>query len=200
MKKIITFVLVGVLAFGVLGPATAKKKAKKPVPVDLQFFMRRDDCATDADNPHLSLTDAEDADCFGGASMLNEVLGKEATAELYPAADGVPVKLDPTRKVTGSISMRNWNGAGAGNVDVDLELIALIGGEEKPVGTFSTSYIAVPAQTEVIPYEMDLDPAVAGAVAEGLTLSVYHHGVNVGIAGGIEHDDPVSFITIPALK
>lgn len=196
--------LVGLLGLAVLGPAAAKKKKPKkppaPVPVELQFFMRRDNCNSDADNPHLSLTDSpDDVECIPSAT-LNNVYGPEIATELYPAADGVPLTLDPSRKVTGSISFRSWNGVGVGPVDVDIKLLGVIGGEEKELGAVQTSYTAVPAETAVVTYEMSLDPALAGMVAEGLTLTVFTHGANVGIAGGVEHDDPVSFVKIPALQ
>ena len=206
MKKTITLALVALLAFSLVGPAAAKKKKPKPapapVPVELQFFMRRDDCGTaDADNPHLSLTDAEDADCGYTTTPANEVLSQFGVRETisYPAADGLPLTIDATRKVTGSISLRNFNSAGAGAVDVDLALVGTVAGEDKILGEFTTSYVALPATVEEIPYEMEIDPALNGVVVEGLRLDYFPHGVMVGIAGMIEHDDPVSYVKVPAL-
>ncbi|MFN2588560.1 MAG: hypothetical protein ABR613_10655 [Actinomycetota bacterium] len=46
---------------------------------------------------------------------------------------------------------------------------------------------------------LDLDPE-AGAEVTALTLKVYSHGRTVGRHGVIEHDDPVSFVRVPALQ
>ncbi|MDQ3981881.1 MAG: hypothetical protein M3271_04285, partial [Actinomycetota bacterium] len=111
MKKTITLVLVGLLAFAVVGPADAKKKKpKKPtaVPVEVQFFLHTDeDCAA----PFLSLSDGEDVtDCFFGVDdMFNEYPQAEPAfgdpVDHYVASEGLPLTLDPSRKVTGTITI-----------------------------------------------------------------------------------------------
>lgn len=202
MKKVIIAVLVTVLALSLIGPATAKKKKRKkaePTPIELQYFMRRADCGTDADNPHLSLTDAEDVDCAFATQMAADT-GAFDMRIPYVAADGLPLTLDVSRTAAGTITIRNWNGAGAGNVVLDLELIGTIAGEEKVLGTYSESFIALPTQSHTTEYEIELDQSLAGALVEGLTLAVFTHGQTVGIAGMVEHDEPPSVITIPALQ
>lgn len=203
LKKIVTLMMVGLLAVGVLGPASAKKKKPKkppaPTPVELQFFLRSDaDCAA----PFLSLTDAEDGDCIYGDDGLADVYQDSGLLDMvdhYVAADGVPLTLDPTRKVTGSIGIRGWNGTGVGAAEIEITLIATIAGEEKELGTYSESYTAGPQETKTITFEMAPDAALAGAVVEGLQLDVYAHGTVVG-GRGVEHDEPVSFIKVPALQ
>lgn len=208
MKKLITLALVALLAFSVVGPAAAKKKKPKkpaaPVPVELQFFMRRDDCATDVDNPHLSLTDSpEDVECAATDAMLSDVYhdaGLVDPTTAHPAADGVPFTIDPSRKASGLIAIRSWNGAGAGQAVVDLEVVATVNGEEVSLGTFSETYVAAPDTTYEFPYELTLDPALAGGVVTDLSVNVYTHGQTVGMHGMIEYDAPVSFFKVPALK
>src|SRR3712207_4582008 len=104
MKKVVIGILVAVLAGSLVGPAGAAKKKKKPkapVPVETQFFMRRDDCATDTDNPHLSLTDsADDVECGSSDQMLVDAYNETGlvdTSILHPAVDGLPLALDVTR-------------------------------------------------------------------------------------------------------
>jgi hypothetical protein len=207
VKKTITLVLVGLLAFVVLGPAAAKKKKPKkpsaPVPVEVQYFLRTEEAC---EAPFLSTTDGEDvSDCFFGVDdMFNEYAAAQAAigdpVDHYVAADGLPLKLDAARKAVGTISIRGWNGTGVGSAVVDLTLKATIAGEEKELGTFSHSYTAGPNQVEQVDFEITIDPAVAGLVAEGLTLDVYAHG-NIILGRGVEHDsDPAPSITIPAFK
>lgn len=201
MKKILVLLVVGALAVGVLGPAAAKKKKKPkaPVPVELQYFLRTDaDCAA----PFLSLKDAEDGDCIYGDGGLADVYSQSGLLDMtshYVAADGLPVTLDPTRHVTGEVAIRGWNGTGVGAAEIEFTLIATIAGEEKELGTYSESYTAGPQETKVIAFEMTLDPALAGATVEALTLDVNAHGVTVG-GRGVEHDEPVSSIQVPALQ
>lgn len=200
MRKIIVLALVAALAAGAIAPATAKKKKKKkPVPVELQFFLRMDaDCAA----PFLSLTDGEDGDCVYGDGGLNDVYqqtGLLETAMSYVAADGLPFTLDPTRHLTGSIALRGWNGAGAGPAEVDMVLTGTIAGEDVELATYTEAYTAGPQETKVITLDLELKPELAGAIVEGLTLYVYSHGTTLG-GRGVEHDEPISFIKVPALK
>jgi hypothetical protein len=216
MKKLVTIVLVGLLAFGLLGPASAKKKkAKKPpapVPVEMKFFLRTE---PSCEAPFLSLTDGEDeSNCFFGFDdMLNEYPQAEPVigdpVDHYVAADGVPLKLDTTRKVVGSFQIIAYPSSrvsgqpvwfGMGNAEVDVTLKASIAGEEKVLGTFTKAYTAGPSHTEVVDFEFLLDPALQGATVDSLTLDVWTHGTVV-FGRGIEHDsDPAPFVTVPALQ
>lgn len=207
MKKVVIGMLVAVLAASLVGPASAgkkKKKPKAPVPVETTFYMRRDACATDADNPHLSITDSgEDAECASSDQMLVDVYNESGLLDPstpHAAVDGLPMAVDVARPAKGVISIRNWNGAGAGNVIVDIELLGTVGGEEMILGTFSESHLAVPAGAHTIEYEIDIDDALAGVTLDGLTLDVYVHGQTVGIAGMIEYDNPPSTISVPAFQ
>ncbi|HEX2057336.1 MAG TPA: hypothetical protein VHI71_03115 [Actinomycetota bacterium] len=205
MKKLVTFALVGALAVGLLGPAEAKKKKKPKAPaaVELQFFLRAPDSCAEA---FLSLTDAEDADCVYIDQPLNPVYAQTGgtPAETdpwfhYPAADGVPLTLDPSRKVIASITSRGANGTGAGSADFHFVLVGEIAGEEKELATHTESRSFAPGEYATMEFEMELDPALAGAVVDALRLDVLVDGVTL-VGRGIEHDEPPSFIKVPALQ
>lgn len=203
MKRLLILALVGALALSIAGPAAAKKKKKKekpPAPVELQYFLRATESCNDG--PFLSLTDAEDVDCVYGDTVLNPIYGGAGVLDPvlhYPAVDGLPLTLDPSRKVAASISTRGWNSTGAGISDWTFTLIATVGGEEKEIATHSASQTTGPAETNVLEFEMELDPAVAGTVTEELRLDIYIEGVLVG-GRGVEHDEPVSSIIVPAFE
>jgi hypothetical protein len=204
LKKVAIFVLAGVLAFGLLGPAAAKKKKpKKPpalAPVEVQFFLRAD---TDCPEAYLSTTaGSEDDWCYYGLNDTFNETGPEAVSgdpvDHYVAVDGVPLTLDPTRKVTGSLTISGWAGTGVGNAELDVALLATIGGEEKTLGTFAESYSGEPNTNHVAAFEIEIDPALAGAVVESLTLDVHSHGMTV-FGRGAEHNGQ-SWIKVPALQ
>ena len=213
MKKIITIALAGALTLAIVGPAVAKKKKPKtppaPTAVELQFFMRRADCGAADDFTHLSMTDADDVDCPGGDAMLYDVYNESGLirpANVYPAIDGVPFTLDSTRKVSGSISIGGaltpgqLYGVGAGNVEVDIDLLASVGGGElSSLGTASGSFIQLPGQTTQFTYEIELDPALAGQAVSELALDVFIHGAGAGFPGMVVHDEK-SILKVPALK
>lgn len=202
MKKIVIFLLVGLLGVAVLGPAAAKKKKPKkpaaPAPVELQYFLRAPESCTDA---FLSLTDGTDADCVYVDSATNAAAtaaGLDAWMH-YPAVDGLPLTLDTARKVVATIATRGANGTGAGPTSFEFKLIGTIAGEEKELATHTESGTFGPGEIKTMEFEMTLDPALAGAVLEGLRFDIYVDGPAL-VGRGIEHDEPVSSIKVPALK
>lgn len=203
MRKIVIFMLVGLLGVAVLGPAAAKKKKPKkpaaPVPVELQYFLRApESCTTDS---FLSLTDGTDADCVYVDSATNAVAtaaGLDAWMH-YPAVDGLPLTLDTARKVVATIATRGANGTGAGPTSFEFVLVGTVAGEEKELARHTESGTFGPGEIKTMEFEMTLDPALAGAILEGLRLDVYVEGPAL-VGRGIEHDEPVSSIKVPALK
>lgn len=198
MKRFFVLALSASLLVGVLGVAEAKKKKpKKAAATQVQFFLRSDaDCLA----PFLSITDAEDPDCIYGDGGFNDLYtetGLLDTTNHYVASDGLPLKLDVGRHVTGIIGLRGWNGSGVGPAEIDIKLIGTIAGEEVELATYSEAYTAGPQETKTITLDLAIDPKFTGAILEGLKLDVYSHGMTAG-GRGVEHDEPVSSITIPA--
>jgi hypothetical protein len=192
MRKWITLVLVVGLVAGLqLAPAEAKKKKKKVVleSVDSILFMRMEDCAVGG---FLSTTDAEDVDC-GPTTVMVE------GAELpYPATDGIPLTLDATRPITGTITMRNFNQAmGGGNIDLSLLVTGSSGGEDIEIGTFETTFVSVPASAETIEYEIQPAEDLDKKALDTLTLTVVCGGLIIGVSCVVEHDEPASQIVVP---
>lgn len=220
MRKLITLALVGLLAFCLVGPATAKKKKKpkKPpvpvvVPVDQKFYLRRDACATDADNTRLSLEDGEDGACsWDDAGAPNEVYresGLVDTTTVFAAENGVPLTLDASKHVTGEITLYHAATcvvAGActptpinvGQAHFTVRVIATVGGEDKEIGVVEEEFTTTPGEPHVVKIDLAIDPALNGATVEGFRLEAFHGGQAIG-PGGISYDDPASFVVVPAL-
>lgn len=221
MRKLITLAVVGLLALCLVGPATAKKKPKKPkapkapvvVPVDQKFFMRRDACATDADNPRLSLEDGPDGACsWDDAGVLYEVLRESGlldTTTVFPAENGMPLTLDASKHITGEITLYHAptcvvagacspTGTNVGQAHFTARVIATIAGEDVELGLVDEEFTTTPGEPHLVKVDLAIDPALNGAILEGFRLETFHGGQALG-PGGISYDDPASFVTVPSL-
>lgn len=218
MKKTIVFALVlGLVAGSLAAPALAKKKkGKKPalVQVDEKLFLRRDDCGGDADNPHLSVTDAPDGNGNGCGSALagagNEVANQAGesedlgTTDAWPATDGVPFVLDGTKDISGSITVDTYHGVaenpvplGVGQSTLDVVLSGTVAGADTELGTATATFQSTPAADQyTVTFTIKANPALDKASVTGLTLTTSLHGPAV-LSGFYELDDPASFVTIP---
>jgi hypothetical protein len=222
MKRIVGFMLIlGLIAGSLAAPAMAKKKKKPRKPaitqVDQKFFLRRDDCAADDDNTHLSIVDGPDAGCWlSDAGVLYDVIGQVFTAagedadlsEPYPATDGVPFVLDASKPITGEIYLYGGDclqdpacspvGISAGNAVFEVRVFATIDGEEKELGKFTDTFTTTPGSDHTSTINIPVDSALNGKQVTDFRITAYHGGQAYG-PGGISYDDPASFITVPTL-
>lgn len=224
MKRVVIAGLILSLVAGAFAaPAVAgKKKKKKPavVQVDQKYYMRRDACGSDAgDNTRLSVTDGTDTACwFTDAGLIYELLEQAAQNgapydssilwEQYPAEDGVPLVLDAAKPISGEIHLYGGDcvvdpacspvGLSAGEATFRIRAVATIAGEDKELGMYEETFTATPGSTYTIKPEIKIDPALQGALVEGFRIDVFRGGAAYG-PGGIEYDDPASFITVPTL-
>lgn len=236
MRKSVVLLIIGGLIVGSLGaPAVAKKKKKKPaaVSVDQEFFLRSSGCTGD-NFDYLSLTDADDEiQCFHtSAGVRNEVgqttgdactddpttggqrcavSSRETATRYFDALDGVPIVLDTTKAITGSI----WTsggacpvsdpvpcspaGAGVGETTMDVSLVGMIGEEEVLIGELSETYQVQPGTVYEVKIELKIDPAVAGKVFDTIELRTWQGGTAAGHGVINTNADTSSFITVPSL-
>lgn len=219
MRRMIVLALVVGLVGGSLAvPATAKKKKKKKlVAVDQTYYLRRDACGTASDNPRLSIEDGTDGSCWainwGAASDATGEAGDAgapvgAAWESYSAADGVPFILDATQPITGEITLYGGScatadacapqgGLAAGNPTFKVIVFGETGGEEQELGQFEESFEVTPdSPTHTSSVSVDIDPSFNKQAFTAFRIEVVVGGQAVG-PGGIEYDDPASFITVP---
>ncbi len=120
------------------------------------------------------------------AGVQREALGG-APLEL-PARDGVPLKLDVSRKITGRIRVTSpylWGYLvpfGIGRPQLRAGVTGLAGEKEVSVGVATTeAWTITPLETEhVVEFEIAPDPELAGVRLHGLTLTLEIVGVSVG--------------------
>ena len=150
-----------------------------------RFYLRRDGCGTTNDNPHLSVTSGTDGG--DGCGLVLTIVGVGGTADQgasvdYPSSDGMPLTLDASRAVTGTIDLESFRitdpvAAGTGLVTVSLSLEALDQGNGVSVGSDSENVLITPAQTDYpVPFTIQANGALDKADLSGLDLRVHVEG------------------------
>ena len=162
-----------------------------------RFYLRRDGCGTSSDNPHLSVTSGTDGG-DGCGIVLNSVVGLGGDVDQgafvdFPASDGMPLALDASRAVSGTIDI---TGTAVGAVEVDVSLEGLVGGDGVPVGTTTTTTVLDPTVSDnPVAFTIQPDASLAGKDLQGLDLRVHIHGPAldagfVGLSGKSSVDVP----------
>ena len=207
------------VALGLVGGALAvpaqgakKKKPKAPalVQVDQQMFVRGDACTVEARS--LSLVDNADAECiFTRAGVAYEVIPETAPAPVganpwqeWPAVDGVPLKLDTSKHITGEIYTQglfplvgDYPGISAGQMKLTIQFVGETGGEEKLLGEFVDQFTVVPgADPHLTAVDITLPAELEGAEFSSIKMRTRFGGHAVG-HGVLKLDNPSSFVKIP---
>lgn len=151
-----------------------------------RFYLRRDGCGTSNDNPHLSVTSGTDAG-DGCGLTVSSFVGAGGTVDQgayvdYPSADGMPLTLDGTRAVTGTIDLESFGitdpyAAGTGMVTVTVDLEALYQGNGVPIGSDSESVLVTPTQTSYpVAFSIQPNGSLDKADLSGIDLRVHVEG------------------------
>ena len=208
-------VLIGLVAGALASPVAAKKKKKAPalVPVEQQMFLRGDGCTAEA--RALSLVDADDAECiYTRSGIVYDTIPETAPApvganpwQTWPASDGIPLKLDATKPITGEIYTEglfplvgDYPGISAGNVKVTVKVVGETGGEEKVLGEYVEEFLVKPGDApHATKVSITPDAALNGLDFTSLTLYTRIGGPSAG-HGIYQLTAPTSsFIKGPAL-
>ena len=210
-RAFLVSMVVAVVSASLLGPAEAKKKKPKPPPapapvqVGAAYFLRRDgdDCADPA-AVFLSLVDAEDIDpgsCGNGYyGLVGDAAGLDPMAYGTREGDGVPVTLDATKDITGLIGVKSQSQQGTvrwgvGVTTLNVELVGVVDGAEKKIGTTTVEYNVTPgdmSQIYEVEFTMKPDAALDKATFTSLTLRLHNSGTSLN-HGYYTTDNPASF-------
>jgi hypothetical protein len=150
-----------------------------------RFYLRRDGCGTANDNPHLSVTSGTDGG--DGCGLLLTIVGVGGTADQgafvdYPSTDGMPLTLDASRPVTGTIDLKSFGitdplATGTCLVTVSVSLEALYHGNGVSVGSDSETVLITPTQTEYpVGFTIQPNGVLDRADLSGLDLRVHVEG------------------------
>jgi hypothetical protein len=176
-----------------------------PAAGSTRFYLRRDGCGTSNDNPHLSVTSGTDAG--DGCGLVLTIVGVGGTADQgafvdYPSTDGMPLTLDASRPVTGTIDLQSFGitdplAAGTGLVTVSVSLEALYQGNGVSVGSDSEKVLITPTQTEYpVAFTIHPNGALDQSDLSGLDLRVHVEGPYA--FSGFIGNSGKSFTDVPA--
>jgi uncharacterized protein (DUF736 family) len=170
------------------------------------FFLRRDACGTSDDNPHLSVTKGTDAG-DGCGLTLTSIVGLGGTVDQaasvdFPTEDGMPLTLDTSRNVTGTIDLESFalaagTGLGAGDLTVDISLEALVGGNGVDIGSTSQTVVITPVAANY-PVQFTIQPnaALSKTDLSGVDLRVHVEGPFV--FSGFIGNSGASWVALPS--
>jgi hypothetical protein len=173
-------------------------------PGDTRFYLRRDGCGTSNDNPHLSVTNGTDAG--DGCGLVLTIVGVGGDVDQgafvdFPSTDGMPLTLDGSRSVQGTIDLENFsidaNGIAAGLVTVDVSLEALVNGNGVSIGSDSESVLATPTATDYpVAFTIQPNGALDRTDLSSVDLRVHVHGPYA--FSGFIGNSGKSFVTFPS--
>ena len=183
------------------GLAAHAEKAPKTSDRSATFFLRQEGCGSTAEVGRLEPKGGGDG--ATGCGTIGGLPFDEVFGEAEPFATsgkGLPLNLDPTRKVTGQLAAGSWIGNGTGGVGQVTFDVALFGtaanGEKLDFGSTTVSAAAAPGKDVVlVPFELKVPARASSAAVKGLVLEVLQRGANVGMSA--KQLDGDSYVVLP---
>ena len=128
-----------------------------------------------------------------------EQTGIDDGTKYFTGTDGLPVTVDATRDVPGTIAVGAYLsgvGGGVGKLVLDVELTAVSGNSTVTLGSTTVEQDLDPAKdVHELPFTIDVDDAVNGQELTSLSLGVDVRGLHMG--HGFLTLDGMSHFTLP---
>lgn len=172
-------------------------------PSEDEFFLRYEGCG-EGEDPYLSRFAGSDsgAGCgyLGGAPVVEvfHQLG-DTVALQFDARDGLPVILDGTRNLTGSITIEGWSGLtqGIGQVVLEGDFTAMTSDGFKSLGSFSQETVVTGSAPATFELDVDIPDVVSELTATSLDLSLVVRGASID--SGVVAVEGASSFVLPVL-
>jgi hypothetical protein len=164
----------------------------EPVAATRTFYLRRDDCGGDNDNPHMSVRQGSDggSGCgyLTGLQTVNTVFvatGDHSLAQEFTAVDGVPFTIDSLGKVGGTLVVGGLAG-GQATHDITVTGVSTTNDVHTLLETSETITLDPSAFDHTVTFEGEVDDVLAGVEFRSITFAVNIHGPILGEYGYIE--------------
>lgn len=183
------------------GLAAHAEKAPKTSDKSATFFLRQEGCGAEQApgrlEPKAGGDSATGCGTIGGLP-LNELAGNP---KAFSTKDkGMPINLDPSRKVTGQVAAGSWVGSGTGGAGLVQWDVSLVGtsatGEKIDFGATTVSATAAPGQDVVTaPFELTVPARANSAAVKSLVLEVLQRGAHLGMSA--QQLDGDAYVVLP---
>jgi hypothetical protein len=220
----------GLIAGLMAAPADAQRRRQqpRPVPVEVDYFLRNDSDGCAEEDLELRLEEGSDgANCgsvfsgpvhaistglFGDGCALPENPVTRICTIVYTATEGIPFLLNANKEITGMIAVSSTVGVSAGPTQLVIvirgttdEEVATEDDEEGDeeegieIGRAEVDYIVGPGIHEVEFEIEEIDSDLHRVKFETLTVELYNRGA-APLHGHYRVHDPASFITMPTIE
>ena len=183
------------------GVAAHAEKAPKTSDKSATFFLRMEGGGATAEpgrlEPKAGGDSATGCGTIGGLPF-SEIAGSPDA--FSTTGKGLPINLDPSRKVTGQLAAGSWIGNGTGGVGQVTFDVALVGktvsGDSVNFGETTVSAAATPGNDVVlVPFELAVPALKGSTVVRSLTLEILQRGANFGMSA--QQFDGDSYVVLP---
>ena len=174
-----------------------------PIAAQETFYLRGSGCGATESFWLSTTTGTDEYDGCGtiGGLPFNEVLYRTGGAPMtFSAQDGVPVLVDASRDVTGTVRAESWTGTGTpgvGQVVVDVSLTGSTdAGDGYVLGSGTFEAVNDAKDGIQFPFTFNLADELQGVRLSDVTISVEVHGANwnssnLGLGGGSKFTLPM---------
>ena len=133
---------------------------------------------------------------------------RELATRYWDAIDGIPITLDSSKPISGSIWTSGAScavsgvpcspaGVSLGEMITVVTVVAKVGDEEITIGEQEETYQVQPGTVQEIKVNIPIDAALNGKTFDSIELRTWQHGKSAGHGVINTNGDTSSYISIP---